>query len=103
MMSAGSSGPYGAPMGSACGTACGMACGPGKSVVSMAVGDPTEALRAFVGRVQRLALVVLICVAVWAATGGAFWPAWVMLGAGLMLVKHAYHTFVAPTDAEVTT
>jgi len=80
----------------------GTACGSRKSVVSMAVGDPADTLRAFVGRVQRLALVVLICVAVWAATGGAFWPAWVMLGAGLVLVKQAYHTFVAPTDTEVT-
>ncbi|HEV2368460.1 MAG TPA: hypothetical protein VGR90_01215 [Acidimicrobiales bacterium] len=60
-------------------------------------------IQEYVQRVQHLAMIVIICVVVWAATGGAFWPAWVMLGAGISLVRRTYMTFVLPTRGGFST
>jgi hypothetical protein len=49
-------------------------------------------------------MIMLICIAVWAATGlGYFWPGWVMLGLGIKLAVLARQAFSgAEPEPEVT-
>ena len=61
-----------------------------------AVGTTGFSSRRFVDAVQRGVLLCVACVVVWALTGGAFWPAWVMLAVGLSVLRRAHRTFVAP-------
>ena len=50
--------------------------------------------QAFFGFVQKMAGIVMICLAIWLFTGaGYFWPAWVILGVGVKIGIHARHTF----------
>lgn len=42
---------------------------------------------------------MVVCVVIWAlGGGGAFWPAWVILGGGLLIARQAYRTFVDGPD-----
>lgn len=63
--------------------------GPNDEETPSRVRD-SQALRAHAG---VTAVVIAVVVVVWALTGGAFWPVWVMLGLGLPLAIHASVAF----------
>ena len=53
-----------------------------------------ETTRGFIERAQHFGMLVLICVVIWAASGGgSFWPVWVIAFGGLSLARRAYRTF----------
>jgi hypothetical protein len=46
------------------------------------------------------AITILVCIAVWAATGanGSFWPIWVVIGVGVGLANEAWRLFGAGAE-----
>lgn len=59
--------------------------------------------RGFVERAQHFGFLVLICVVIWAISGGgSFWPVWVIAFGGISLAKRAYRTYgrAALADAD---
>ena len=56
--------------------------------------DPEQRTADFVRDAQKAGMIMLVCVAVWLATGlGYFWPGWVVLGLGIHLAVHARSAF----------
>ena len=58
---------------------------------------------AFFGFVEKMAGILVICLAVWLFTGaGYFWPGWVILGVAFKIGLHARHTYgrsTSPSDS----
>jgi hypothetical protein len=53
----------------------------------------------FIAHAQKTAMLFVVVLAVWALSGfGYFWPAWVLLFAGLKLGAHARRVYVHRAD-----
>lgn len=73
------------------------AAGQTQSVMCRQYGDSKAE---FVAHAQKTATLFFIVVMIWAATGfGAFWPAWVLLFAGLKLGNHARRVYGGGSEA----
>ncbi|MHB1924767.1 MAG: hypothetical protein ACYCSJ_08765 [Acidimicrobiales bacterium] len=65
----------------------------------MSLEHQSPSLRHFVSRAQRTGSLMVVCVVIWAVSGGGgFWPAWVILVGGLLIARQAYRTFVTAPE-----